>query len=282
MSSFIVQTEILNPFYDRVQLDPDQAEVDEFGIVIYLHHQNSKPVHHPIVLTQFIMGCLLKFENTGDLTYLDLALLNARHLIKLRLDSQNAWWFQYDWNWTYDDRTLEAPWWSGMAQGEALTVFARLARIQPEEPLWRQAAEKTFLSFLRRGSGNMTPWVTVVENSFLWFEEYAGNQKPLLVMNGHVFAIFGIYDYFLLTGNEIAARYIDGGATTILNYLPKIRVPGDASYYCAQDNYCQRQLWQKEFYHSVHVQQLHALGRITGDKRFHDWAILFLSDCSKS
>ena len=273
-----IRSDVLDPFYDRVQVDVDDALVDSSGLALYRQGGTDKVVPHPIVTAQYAIASLLKYEKTGDEIWLTRAVRNAQELVDIHIERDGAWWYQYDWDWTYLDRTLTAPWWSGMAQGEALTVFSRLARIQPENPVWREAADDTFDSFLQRGSGNAEPWSTVVDSGHLWFEEYAGDQPPLLVLNGHVFAIFGLYEYWLLTSDERAATYIDGGATTILESMPLFRVKGEVSYYCSQADYCARPEWQNGNYQAIHVQQLHALARITGDAKFDEWAALLDSD----
>lgn len=271
------QPDVLNPFYDRIQTDLASAEIDATGLALY-RDITGEVAPHPIVNAQYAMSALLEWENSGDQIWLDRAIRNAQELIDTHVERDGAWWYQYDWDWTYLDRTLTAPWWSGMAQGEALTVFSRLAQIQPENAIWREAAARTFDSFLQRGSGNTEPWSTVIDNGYLWFEEYAGDQPPLLVMNGHVFAIFGLYEYWLLTADERAATYIDGGATAILNSMPLIRAEGEVSYYCSQREYCRRIEWQNPTYHPIHMQQLKALGRITGEQQFDQWAALLESD----
>ncbi len=272
------QTDVLNPFYDRIQVDVATAEIEADGLAVFRNFSTGEVEPHPIVWAQYAMAALLEWENTGDDVWLERAVRNAEELIDTHVEHDGAWWYQYDWPWTYIDRTLTEPWWSGMAQGEALTVFSRLAAIQPENPAWREAADRTFASFPQRGSGNAHPWSTVIIDGYLWFEEYAGDQPPLQVMNGHVFAIFGLYEYWLLTGDEHAAEYIDGGATTILAAMPVIRVPGGVSYYCAQAGYCQQSAWQNGSYHPIHIQQLEALGRITADPAFEEWATLLRSD----
>ncbi len=61
-----------------------------------------------------------------------------------------------------------------------------------------------------------------------------GDVEPLLVFNGHIFALYGLYDYAMLTGDAHAIDFFDGGATTIRNHIDTIRVPGGISYYCAR------------------------------------------------
>ena len=99
------------------------------------------------------------------------------------------------------------------------------------------------------------------------------------MLNGHVFALFGLYDYWLRTGDTEAAAYFDGGATTVLHrMMPLVRVADGVSYYCVQAEFCQRPLWQNEKYHEIHSWQLDSLAQITGDARFTEWASVVRSD----
>ena len=67
------------------------------------------------------------------------------------------------------------------------------------------------------------PWTLFVDrHGYLWFEEYAGDTKPLLVLNGHMFAIFGVWDYYQLTQSAKAKRLFDGGVTLL---TPSPRLP---------------------------------------------------------
>lgn len=273
-----LHTDILSPFEDRIQTDPSTTNLDDRGVALYKHYQTGEELYHPIYIAQHAMALILQFQKTGDPAALESAAKNAQYLVDTHIDYEGAWFFQYEFDWTYLDRTLVAPWWSGMAQGESLTVFSLLAQLQPENTQWREAADLVFKSFSVRGSGNKQPWATVVVEGQLWFEEYAGSQPPLQVLNGQVFAIFGLWEYWRLTGDVQAARYIDGGATTVLQIMPRIRNKDGVSYYCAQLNYCATADWMNPTYHPIHIQQLNALGRITGDPRFTAWAELLLKD----
>ncbi|MCY1456738.1 hypothetical protein D9M71_739790 [compost metagenome] len=114
----------------------------------------------------------------------------------------------------------------------------------------------------------------------LYLEEFAGNQPPLLVLNGQIFSLFGLYDYWRHTGDAEVLRYLDGATTTVVDMMPTVRVPGDVSYYCVQDVFCQRPRWQDMKYHQIHSWQLDTLARITQDEQFADWVNLLRQDWS--
>ena len=195
----------------------------------------------------------------------------------MHVERDGAWWYPYPFPWTYYERTLDAPWWSSMAQGEALSLYSRLAAVTGEAR-WTEAADRTWESFPQQYEAD-GPWGSLVIEDHLFLEAFAGNQPPLLVANAHVFAMFGLYDYWRLTRNAEAARYFDGAASTVLErMMPLVRVEGGVMYYCVQAEYCQSPLWQNAHYHPIFVSQLETLANITGDARFTEWHDLLSAD----
>lgn len=269
---------VADPYYNARPAnvnDPNLA-VDSTGLRIYLRVDNGQRADHPVVYAQYGMGALMEYQKTGDPKWLQRAIRQAQRLEQIHTDRAGAWWFPYMFPWTYYKRTLNVPWYSGMAQGQTLSLFVRLYK-QTGDQRWKTDADHTWQSFLQpRVPGE--PWATIVDGGRLFFEEYAGNQPPLLVLNGHVFAAFGAYDYWHLTGDAQALRFVDGAATTVLKIMPLVRQPGGISYYCVQEPYCHSSLWQNPNYHQIHEWQLDTLARLTGDQRFSQWATLLRQD----
>lgn len=248
-------------------LDDPSVELDGLGGVVW-RETGGEARDHPVFTCQYALAALGGWAQTGNDDYLTRALINAQRLATMgETDESGAFWLPYRFPYRYFDVKMPVPWWSGMAQGQALSLFSRLAALT-EDPEWSELAERTFRTFEAwRALGK--PWITTMDASgMLWFEEYAGDVEPLLVVNGHVFALYGLYDYVMLTGNARAGELFDGGATTIAHYIDRFRVPGDVSYYCVRDGYCQRPEWQNAWYHPIHVQQLRMLGEMTGDELF--------------
>ncbi len=266
------------PYSDRYPvnvLDP-AYQLDSTGLRIYLRRDNNQRADHPVAYAQYGISALRMYQATGEQVWMDRAIRHAERLSQIRTERDGAWWFPYLFPWTYYQRTMTVPWWSGMAQGQALSLFVRLYE-ETADPRWMTAADKTWQSFLQPRSA-AEPWSTMVDGGSLFFEEYAGNQPPLLVLNGQIFAIFGVYDYWRLTGDPVAEEYADGAATTVLSIMPIVRKPGQVSYYCVQRPYCQSPLWQNSAYHGIHSWQLDTLARLTGDPEFGEWAELLRAD----
>jgi len=251
--------------------DAARHPVDKGGVAVYVA-KSGEQLNHPVVLTQYGISALSEYRETGEPVWLERAAANANRLLEIAVERDRALFFPYEFDWTYYDRTLSAPWFSGMAQGQALSLFSRLSEEQPGEARWRDAADQTWASFEQKRSES-EPWTTLIDRGNLWFEEYAGDQPPLLVLNGHIFAIFGLYDYFSIRKQDATvAEYFDGATTTVLANMALIRKAGGLSYYCAQADYCRSDLWQNSKYHGIHQDQLRMLGEMTGSKEFGEWA----------
>lgn len=253
---------------DLLELDDPSLEVDIEGVIIW-RDAKGLPATHPVTIAQYGLAALGGYTRTHDRRYLDRAIANAQRLIDVSEPGDDgALWFPYYFPHTYYDVTMPVPWWSSMAQGQPLSLFSRLAAMNPHDARWRLHADRAFSSFKAwRALGK--PWITTMDrDGYLWFEEYAGDVEPLMVVNGHIFALYGLYDYFKLTGEPDAAVLFDGGATTVLRYFDHFRQPGGVSYYCVRPGYCRRPEWQNVFYHPVHIQQLRTLASMTGDSAF--------------
>jgi hypothetical protein len=92
--------------------------------------------------------------------------------------------------------SLESPWYSGMAQGKVLGLFARLYEATGEVR-WLKAADATYQSLVRadpirrvwHGEGG-SYWI----DTFSWAE-------PDPILNGMLYAIVGLDDYRRVTGS---------------------------------------------------------------------------------
>ena len=227
---------------------------------------------HPVAQAQYGLWLLDSYRITGDPAYLDRAVAQAQRIISKRVASGPAWFFPYDFDFAlHQDATkgLErAPWFSAMAQGQALSLFVRLLQVTGD-PSYRAAADATFLSFLASPSATR-PWVAHVDPARnLWLEEFP--QFPTsasdFTLNGHLFATFGLYDYVVLTGDPRARQLWNGAVHTVSVVVPAgIRNPGWISNYCVAHGHPSAR------YHAVHIEQLLRLHVITGSPVFANLA----------
>ena len=228
------------------------------------------------MIARYGRSLLNGYRVTKNPAYLDRAVVNASYLIDNAVLRRGALYLPYRFRYRLFGRRsdlMRAPWYSAMAQGTAVSLFVRLHAVTGEQR-WRTAAASTFATFLQRRRAK-SPWVTFVQRRngrrYLWFEEYAKN-PPTQALNGHIAALFGIYEYARATGSPAAVRIFDGGATTVRYQVRLFRALGGISYYSL------RVRAQYRSYHCIHIGQLKLLGRMTGDAWFAREARRFSTD----
>jgi hypothetical protein len=258
------------PYHDHV-LEPRQERglVDSSGVRMFSHPRftDDQPMNHPVAQSQYGLSLLNSYRLTGDTWFLNRAVRQAQRLVETHIESRGAWWFPYPFDFDLrgdPDTLMEAPWYSAMAQGQVLSLFTRLAGVTGDAR-WSTAADSVFASLLLPVS-DAEPWAVHTDaDGFLWLEEYPRLPQPRSeqVLNGHLFALYGVWDYWRATGSAEAAALFDGSATTVAQYVPsEFRNPEWASDYSLFSDL------PHERYHGIHVNQLHHLHALSGASVF--------------
>lgn len=247
---------------------------DSTGAFIY-RHTDGKWYDHPVGQALYVVNMLRNYRLKPDPLYLDLALANANRLLGRAIHYGGGMFFPYPFDFVLHGRgTMEAPWYSGMAQGVALSGFIRLHELTGD-PKWLQAANETFASFkVPRQAGK--PWFAVVEDGLLWFEEYPWVPYDH-TFNGHNFAAYGLYDYWRFTNSPEAEQLLLGAITTTSRVASLVRVPGGVSQYCIALSCLDRHVRSTD-YHLTHIGQFIQIYRYTAHERFASLADAFTAD----
>jgi putative cell wall-binding protein len=247
---------------------------DANGVFKY-EHSDGKLYDHPVGQAQYVVNMLRNYRLDADPLYLDLALANANRLLQRAVRHGGGIFFPYPFDWNLHGRgTMQAPWYSAMAQGIALSGFVRLHELTGEAK-WLQAAHDTYASFLvRREAGK--PWVVAIENGRLWLEEYPWVPFDH-TFNGHNFAIWGLYDYWRLTGSTDARELTLGAISTSGRVAGTVRTPGGISHYCIAQSCLDRRV-RNPPYHLTHIGQFIQLYRYTRGEAFARHADTFTAD----
>ena len=236
--------------------------------------------YHPLGLTRLGLKYLSRYRGTKDPLFLDRAERIAAGLQRIGVHARNGIWFPY--GFTFPARSSAVvnrpPWYSGYAQGFALSFFVRLWE-QTAADRYRALADQTYNTLRNLGRGPK-PWVSWIDRrGYVWIDEYPEQLDQ--TFNGHVFALFGLHDYFEMTKRRdlyspqrhaSVHALIRGGITTIRAYAATFRNPGAVSDYCLAHHVRNRA------YHPIHVRQLRHLAVITGDRWFARMANLFDAD----
>lgn len=260
--------------WDNVTPDNKYTYLDDEGVIQYRSDFGEPGYDQPVTQIQFGLGCITSYRTEQDpdrkALFLTRAKAQAGRLIETHVDARGAWYFPYPFDFTHGTHSgvdYQAPWYSGMAQGEALSLFIQLSELEgvteEESLLYRAAADGAFASLLR--ADDDTPWVVNRNRTgYLWIQEYPGNEPGAgdYTYNGMIFAMFGLWDYIRATGNELAVALFDGACTTIDRYFPLLRNHRWISYYC------QTHRIPTVSYHQHHINLFRQLHWQTGSPRF--------------
>ena len=263
------------PYYRATALPlVDSGRHDAKGVRMWLNAKDNKVYNHPVAQAQYGLGLLESYRITGDKTYLDRAKAQAQRLVDTKVVRSNAWFYPYRFAFQLhgNKEIYNPPWYSMMGQGQALSLFSRLFQVT-EEAAWKTAADNTFKSYLLQPVAGQ-PWGVYVVNNHLLFEEYPLPNKigGDRTYNGHTFAIYGLYDYWVLTKDADAKLLIQGGITTTRDWNASYRSSGWRSKYCLTHG------TDSGHYHDVHMGQFAELYAITGDKFFAQAADTYYGD----
>ena len=248
-------------FADEVKKPRDTDDIELF----YYRDQVS---YHPVFMSQRIREFLNMYMYNKDEKYLKRAEKYANKLIELAVVKNGSKYgintFRYAVH-TDSSITFERFFPSGMVQGEMLCVFSRLYGITGNDK-YLNFANEIFPSFFKVKRNHDFWTVRIDENNYYWVEEYPHDIRPGMTLNGFNYALFGIYEYYLITGREEAKDIYDLMLTTLLQYLPQFLESEEKSYYCLG-----HKVTATDGYHVLHYQQLQEIHRITNNKRFLDY-----------
>lgn len=165
------------------------------------------------------------------------------------------------WNWQIEIpvRGLKGPWISGMTQSLGISVLLRAYQLTGEiDYLDRASAAFKWLREPVESGG-----VSMRTRVGTWFEEYPNHETPSHVLNGHIWALFGIWDYARVTRDPEAERLFREGINVLKDEIDRY----DVGYWVVYDQ-LNRVDMVNGFYISFIIEQLRALYAITGDPQF--------------
>jgi heparosan-N-sulfate-glucuronate 5-epimerase len=154
---------------------------------------------------------------------------------------------------------LRAPWASALSQGVAMSALLRGYRLFGDESMLR-TAEACLNAFDRPLEEGGVRFIDPCGH--VWFEEYPTN-PPLHVLNGFIFALWGVLDYAKVTDSQKAWKWWSAGSETLKAHIADF----DCGYWSVYDlRY--RELVSIYYQLNIHVPQLEAMHLLTGEDAF--------------
>jgi heparosan-N-sulfate-glucuronate 5-epimerase len=178
----------------------------------------------------------------------------------LEQNLHGLWVWNHHFDWEYRE-TLRAPWYSGLAQGQGVSLLLR-AHAHTGDGKYRQAAEQAFVSLTMPIAAGGVLFEDDENN--LWIEEYLVD-PPTHILNGFMWALWGVFDFWRASGDASAKQIFVRGAATLLHNLSRF----DTGYWSLyEQSGTQMKMLASPFYHRLHIVQLRIMANLAGEPRF--------------
>ena len=241
---------------------------DKNGVPLLDYKGSIGKQYNPCAIAQYGLGLISKYLKTKKLEMLEKAIIQGNWLCEnIKISKNNIGRLEYN----FGDASyvnIKKGYISAIAQGQAISLLLRLFIITGDKK-YMLGAENLFRSFLYPISENGVVNFDKENNIFL---EEALTSRVSCILDGFIYAIFGVYDYYLITNSEQAKELFDNCCKTLKKILPKF----DLGFWSRADMYLERpKMPASYFYHNVHIYQLKAMYSITKIEDFQYFYILW-------
>jgi heparosan-N-sulfate-glucuronate 5-epimerase len=261
-----VQAGRLGEYYMLFREKSDYAgHHDPAGIPMLDYRGAIGMQYNPIAIAQWGLANYNRFCKAADDSRWQKTRKAADWLCaNLEQNSHGLWVWNHHFEWDYRDR-LKAPWFSGLAQGQGISLLLRVHAHAGDEKYLR-AAERAFMPLTRVVNAGGVLFEDREKN--LWIEEYLVD-PPTHILNGFVWALWGVFDYWLATADASARNIFNRSVTTLIYNLPAY----DTGYWSLyEQSGTQLKMLASPFYHRLHIVQLRVMARLTGQNLFNEAA----------
>jgi hypothetical protein len=254
VGKMFVPTKIEGYFNDLTEkVTRDNENIRAIEYIPQFETTSGEQVYFPVQIIQYGLGCYDLYLITKDPLYFEKYKTCVQWLAKHQNEngSLDAFSFLYP----------DAPY-GAMCQGEAVSLFLRAYMTLGDEYYLIAARKAIDFMLLPTEEGG----TAVYDGEDLYLLEYT--HLPA-VLNGWIFALFGIYELYLATRDN---RY-DTAFKKSLSTLKKTLKRYDNGYWTLYDL---KKKIASPFYHALHIAQLQALQKIDGDpiwqEYIHRWS----------
>ena len=238
-----------------------EDNLDDKGVPLLNYHGVIGKQYNPIAISQWGLGNYNKWKNKKDKKYYDKFIISADWLVEnLKKNSHGIYVWMHEFDFEYRD-LLESPWYSGLAQGQGLSVLVRAYK-ETQNDAYLRVMKKILISF------KTDVWdggVNYKDNeSNLWIEEYIVN-PPTHILNGFIWGMWGLRDYYIYFNDKEIKKIFNKYSETISKNLGKYDL-GYWSRYEISGTFLP--MIASKFYHKLHICQLKIMFDLTKEKKY--------------
>ncbi len=272
-------SEYLGPYYmSFIKKAKYVGHIDSEGIPLLDYQGEIGLQYNPIAIAQWGLGNYnIWCSDKSQINYLNF-IKSADWLAKNLEENEYGFkvWMHH-FNFEYRD-LLKAPWYSGLAQGQGISVLVRAFKETKEEKYSDAARDAVKVFNISTLSGGVN---YIDEKGNKWIEEYIVT-PPTHILNGFIWAMWGLYDYSLQFGDRSIKILFNECTKTLINELNTY----DNGFWSLYEHSGTRlKMISSFFYHKLHIVQLIIMYKLTNEKYFkhvaHKWSGYLDSPISK-
>ena len=241
------------------------AHIDSAGVPMLDYHGSIGLQYNPIAIAQWGLGNYNLFRSTGDQRRKQKFLAASDWLVDNLAENEQGipvWSHHFDWE--YRD-TLRSPWYSGLAQGQGISLLVRAAEVTEDARYMTTAADAYRSLCVGVDAGGV---LYEDDEGSPWVEEYIVD-PPTHILNGFIWGLWGVRDYWLATGDSGALDLWQRCVGTLTVNLDRF----DTGYWSLYDQSAPGRLkmMASGFYHRLHIVQLSVMYNLTGETLFREY-----------
>ncbi|MCL1897197.1 MAG: D-glucuronyl C5-epimerase family protein [Micrococcales bacterium] len=236
--------------------NPISDNKDKDGVALIYREEADGNSYHPVAIARYGLGMFSNFIGTGDQVFFDEARIQADYFVRTIDPDTGLFYYDFDF-YVHNHQLLKAPWSSAMAQGLVLSLLARM---------YDQTGDQKYLETCKLA---MKPLALPVANGGLqaqffgghpFYEEYP-TELPSFTLNGFMFTLIGLLDFWEITGDPTAKELYDQGIETLEYALPFYDINGISLYKLSHLNGFMAPPQFIPMYHMLHIRQLQLLNQ---------------------
>ncbi len=242
-----------------------QGDFDKNGIPVLDYRGSVGKQYVPIAVAQYGLGHYNLYQQKNDPKNLNIATKQADWLVnnlKLNQKGVKVWTFNFDWE--YRD-ILKSPWYSALAQGNGISLLLRIYQTTQDKK-YLVTAQEAFEALTITVDKGGTLFIDIQGD--YWLEETIVN-PPTHILNGFLWTIWGVWDYYLATKEPVIKTLFDRCIKTLKNNLKNFDIGWWSLY---EQSGTKMKMLASPFYHNLHIVQLKILYKITGETIFNKYA----------
>lgn len=244
-----------------ISTDQNNLPVVDYGI---MRGADIGKQYNPITISHSTWTNFDEYIKNNNQSAKEIFLNQVDWLVNNSVKKDNYTFFVY--NFTFPPYNLEAPWYSAMAQTEALVPLLNAYKITQDKVYLTTAKSMLNVLFIDINDPCKCGVTFKTPGNGWWYEEYAnGHVDSPKVLNGMMFSLLNIYHYYNFTQDPDALYLFNQGILSLKNNLHNYDKNGTYSSYDKNKGNA------PIFYHKVHLCLLDKLYNITKESLFKQY-----------